>query len=415
MDSSPWRLTLLVSDGRHSCSRSSVSDHNLSAGLQHLQRSLTPPPPATSQPVWIRLDALPPDQRTEFADDLQQAMHNELLVPMGIQRQPITWARPASGSLHLWVDLSRPPRQPASPLLEMRERALGWLLRHLEHRVQEPPPNTVDALAALLLLSGTSDRPDLELSRFRLTRALQLQGPTAEPVPSSVLTQALKLAVLTNQLNDPHTLPPDLEATCRALQEHLLAQFAVMSLSPAVRPAVLFSLAVAHRRGLTNTNWQDPLAQLIVRLQDRPGGANWERTWCLLTLVVLAETGAPLPLELQEHLVEPGDLQALAALPTAAMIHSAVSALRVVLMLRLADLLRLPLRDENVRDYSKAAERVLLGLQCNPMQAIEARDPQQVLGAFGGDLTGPAPLRRQLTPLLVLHQSLLMERSHALD
>ena len=415
MHSSPWRLTLLISDGRHRCSRSSVSDHNLITGLQLLQRQLAPPPPAVSQPVWIRLDARPPGEQPLWEEEWQQELRSQLLEPLGLQRQPINLERTADGSWRLWLDRCRSHPQPEAPLHEALERARGWLLRSLERQHPVPPLEHTEALAALLLLRGDSDRPDLAMATFRLTRALQQPCPVPEAGRSAALRKALRLAVLAQQLQTDRLQPPHLQESCRALQEELLERFD--GLPHAVRPAALFSLAMAQAHGLPwpHHSALERLEQQVIRLLERPCGSSWERCLCLLTLVVLAESGAPLPAGVQARLTPPDALLVLAALPGSQALRNGSSALRAVLVVRLAELLNLPLPDQSKGRWIEEAERILINQQCDPPEAIEAEDPQLVLGSFGGDHLAPAPLRQQLVPLLILHHLLRLQERHALD
>ena len=101
----------------------------------------------------------------------------------------------------------------------------------------------------------------------------------------------------------------------------------------------------------------------------------------------------------------------IAALDDPGQVRDDSTALRAVLLLRLGQILGWSPADAAA--WHGAAAAVVLRRQCTPITAIAAADPQEVLGGFGDCRGGPAPLARQLAPLLTLHHLLQLPGDHA--
>ena len=395
-----WSLTLLLSDGRSPCSRSKARGGDLRLVLLALLATMHPPQPPVSRPVWLRLDALPPDHSPGRRRELIDQVHEILLPSLAIDR-PAQELQSADGRLlHLWLDLSRPRGATTQPLLEAQARALAWWQRQMEGHGHDDDPAI--QLAALQLLHPSTERPDLELTAYRLTRAvLQASDTSARgSVHQRRHRHLLQLAVLAHQPSQQAARHPQLLARCQQLQRGLLESLG--GLTPAQQATALFSLALAQARGIGDAKVNHALQDLCAVLQ-RIKGAAAARSSCLFSLLVLAEG------ECLSWSPAPDQLQAIAALKDPEQIREPGSALRAVLMLRLAEVLH----GSRPSAWQEVATAVLLRHQCGASQAIEADDPQQVLGGFGGSRRGPAPMAQQLIPLLALDQLRQLNDSHA--
>lgn len=398
MAESIWTLSLLLSDGRNTCSRSAASGSDPDQLLRGLASTLRPPLPTGRRPVWIRLDARAPDRLPERGPHLRDALQRSLLTALGISRAPQLRVDAGGEQLLLWLDLSVCPASSRSPLMQAQERARAWLLRHRERhgRIEQEPALQ---LATLLLVRSDTDRPDLEMAIHGLSRVVREQG--RQPISSRNAARAL--AVLSAQLGQEPQPQNDLTTTCRDLQRSVI--HALAARSTAATATALFGLAMAQAAGIAEPGSERPLQDLLTQLQERPRAAATARCAALLSLMVLAEAGSLQPaLNLEQ-------IQAIADLDDPGQVRDDSTALRAVLLLRLGQILGWSPADAAA--WHGAAAAVVLRRQCTPITAIAAADPQEVLGGFGDCRCGPAPLARQLAPLLTLHHLLQLPGDHA--
>lgn len=402
MSDAAWTLSLLISDGRSPCHRSTVRGSDLDQLLPALLAALQPPPPQTSRPVWIRLDAHSPDLSPQRVAALRQALQRWMLPSPGIDRSAQEQSSHEGAAIQLFVDLSRGAVAASHPLIEAQERARAWLLRQLEQQEGTSIPLS-SLLTALLLVQANSDSPDLLMAIDRLSRTL-LQDHRQHPDRGRA-ESFRRLAALALPLGQQPQRHGDVAAACRGLLPAVLAPAGHGA--SGVSGIELVSLALAQSRGLGDQGLDGRLQELLAQLQQSSGGAP-ARCSALLSLVVLAEA------DQLRWSITPQQIQSVAALQAPQQVRSIGAALRAVLMLRLSQILQQPGPLGGTHSaWRAAAEAVLLQRHCTPAQAIEADDPQQVLGSFGGSGRLPASLGRQLLPLLTLHHLLQLPTDHA--
>ncbi len=407
-----WTLDLAVSDGRGgpSCSRASGAEPL--AQLPGLVPGLFPPPRPASRPVWIRLDLTPPpgtgaDAGAGVVELVQQAFAARVLTPLGLDPGlPVALLRAPAG-WRLWLDRTLLASAAAQPLAAAMMEAWGCTMRRLESGAGGLP-GRVYQLAALLILGRHRDAPALELAALGLTRSL-----LTDLQPASATAEAPRLVLVAGR---PHLLASALLLVALAQQHQLLATDLASEvrrgltawlldrlprLTPTASAPVLLALAGLSRQGLAPAGWEPCLLDRLQPLISRSGGAGAARCWYLFALLLLAESAGVSSVSTDLGLSS-GEILALADLPPDPAALEIGSGLRTVLASRL-----MAIRGDNPHlrpspELLSATARIVCSRQCDPQRALDAADPQGLLGAF---LT-PGCLRlspwAQLAPLLAL-------------
>lgn len=407
-----WLVDLAVSDGRGLASRSHDRGAEPLVLLSGLVSDLFPPPCPAIRPVWVRLDLIPPTgAEPAVADLVLGALGRQVLMPLGLDAMlPVMLLR-SPAQLRFWVDRTTLPAPRVSPSLDVSMReAYACMMRRLDPGGGDVR-SRIYLLLALLILQRHFREPAVELACLGLTRSLlaDLQPVSTQPdAPRVVLAagrpQLLASALLLVALAEQQPVLANGLATAEreGLIAWLLERFP--QLSEGQSAVVDFAMSSLARYGLAPPGWEHHLVARVGRLMHQVGGAVTARCWCLAALLQVREPSGvsfistcltDLPLR---------EILSLADLPHASVDLDISSALRVVLASRLTTVNGGDLQAGPSLDLLGKAAHLLCSRQCDPLRAMDAPEPQAVLGAFLSPASRALSPWAQLAPLFAMTQ-----------